>query len=411
MSLAAALLLAAALGAEARLETGLRVEARAHRAEPAATPAEERALDLAATPRVGLEARAGAFSLLAGYTPRFAVSDVGPDALTEVLHVGELRLGWRPGATAALALFGTGSAGRTDLVAWDVPGGAGTGSDPTSPTTIATTRRVKLENLRAGAELRLAPSRRLELGLAGSWFQGGGADEQSRATNPVVRGVSASGDLRWNVTRRDALGIGLAGEQARVAQLRTDSVWASALATWRRRLSPRAEASAGAGAVVLESRLPAPASTGRTTERQTEPAAELGLSWAAAPGVATEGAEPAAEPSRGTAGELGARLGASVDRLTGLAVPSLDARALVRWPLGARLTLHAQGAGTLTWPRAGRTRTGHLSAGADLRLATWATLDAGAFVTRQWSEVPGVPRVDVWGGLVGLTLTPRPIGR
>ena len=407
MPVAAALLLAAALGADARLETGLRVEARAHRT----APAEEHAIDLAATPRAGLELRSGGLSFLAGYTPRLALADAAGDALAEVLHAGELRLRWRPDSTAELALFGTGSAGRTDLVAWDVPGGDGTGSDPSSPTTIATTRRVELENVRAGAQLRLSPSRRSEVGLSASWFQEGGADAPSRVTNPVTRGLSATGDVRWSATRRDALGLRLAGEQARVAQLRTDSAWASALATWRRRLSARAEASAGAGAVVLESRLPAPPSTGRATRRRTEPAAELGLSLlAAAPAEAGgEGAQPAG--SRGAAGELAARLGASVDRLTGRAVPSLEARALLRWPFAPRLALHAQGVGTLTWPREGRTRTGHLSAGADLRLASWATLDLGAFATRQWSEVPGVPDVDAWGGLVGLTLSPRPFGR
>jgi hypothetical protein len=162
---------------------------------------------------------------------------------------------------------------------------------------------------------------------------------------------------------------------------------------------------------MLESRAPAPPSTGRATQRRTEPAAELGLTWIAAP--PSEAAGEAVQPAgaRGSTGEVTARLGASVDRLTGRAVPSLEGRALLRWPLAPRLSLRAEGAGTLTWPRAGRTRTGHLSAGADLRLASWATLDLGAFATRQWSEVPGVPRVDAWGGILGLTLTPRPFGR
>lgn len=400
MSGISALLLALALGAEARVEAGVRLETRARHTDPARPPEAQRAVDVAAVPTASLHATSGASSLTATYAPRFAAADLGPDVGYEHLQQGELRLRIARGARFQLELFGTGSAGRTDLLTWrqgappgsdpGAGGGTGTGTGSGSEE-IATTERIDREALRTGLSLRLAPVRRVEVLLAGAVFEDGGTDARSRALHPVERGSEASAEVRWSATRIDAFGARWTGSQSRIAALRTDSAWASALATYRHRFSRQVELSTGAGALVFESRAPSTAFPDqRTSERSSSAAAELLLSRAGDPG------EPA--------GTLGGELGADASRVTGLVTPSAAIRTSVRWPTARRVTFLGSGAGTLSWSDRGRTRTGQLTLGASYRLAPWASLELNGAGTWQRSTDPALLDTTIYAATVALSL-------
>ena len=79
MSGISALLLALALGADARVEAGVRLETRARHTDPARPPAAEKAIDVAAVPTASLHVTSGASSLTATYAPRITAADLGPD--------------------------------------------------------------------------------------------------------------------------------------------------------------------------------------------------------------------------------------------------------------------------------------------------------------------------------------------
>jgi len=393
MAGAAALVVALTLGAEAQVDAGVRLEATARRLEPPAVPGEERSLDLTASPRLALRVASGEATLRASYFPRFAARGVGRHVRAERMHEGEVRLELTRGAPFRLEVFGTAAAGRTDLVS-EIESGTTPG---TGASTILRTEQIDLERLRAGGSLSLAPSRRLELLLTGAVGRDGGTDARSREIHPPARTLESSAELRWRATRLDQVGLQLAGTQARIAALRADAGWGSALATWRHRLSPRTEAWSGAGAVAMTSRVPDPEAGGtRTSAEQVAPAAQLG--------VQRTGSEPL-----DTTVALSGELGATMDRATGRATRGLDARASLRWPWSRVVALTGNGTGSVTWGDAGRIRTGHLELGASFTLTRRVQLGLAGFGTWQRAEDPAAARVDSYGATLGLSLEAPPL--
>lgn len=409
------LLLVLALGAETRIESGVRLQAEARRLDPHPASADATSLDLSALPHATMQVRDGRASATAAYTPRFSLTDVGPDAQTEAMHQGTLRLRLEEGERFELEAFGSASAGRTDLLTERRSAGASGGIDPTgagtaggqgadaATSTVLTTQRIDLEALRAGVSLRVSLDPRTDVLLAGAVSQEGGTNASSRAAVPVVRGADAQAELRRRATPLDRLGLRLTGAAARIASRRADSAQASALATWRRRLSPDSELWTGAGAVVFQSRLPeAEAPSRRSTERRLRPAAELGLTRSGG----------AASPDRlpTPTGELAAILGAALDRATGETSPSVNARASLRWPLDRAVDLVATGSGGVRWSDEERTRQGRLELGASFRLAPRASLDVTGYGDWQRSDDRRVPEVNVYGAIVSLGLEAPPLG-
>ena len=397
-----ALLLAVALGADTRVETGVRTEARARRFDPAPTPAQKDSIDISATPHLILRLTGGLGSLSATYAPRLTASDLGPDLGWERMHEGELRLQLAPGPVWSLEAFASGGAGRTDLLTENRTAatrtGAGTGTGTgTGTNTISTIRTVDLERVRTGLSFRAAPGRRTELLLSGAVSEDGGTNARSRIALPVARAAEAGAELRWRATRLDQLGLRLAAAQARIAAHRTDSAWASALGTWRHRLAPDVELWTGAGAVMLQSRVPeqGPPPQPRTTSRETRPAGELGL-------ARTSGQQE-------VTGEVAGTVGASVDRLTGAATPQLDLRSNLRWPLTSSVALVWQGTSALAWPDTGRTRRGQLELGASFTVGPRTLVDLGAYGAWQNSTDPAVPDLSEYGAFLSLALDAPPL--
>ncbi len=437
MSPALALLVAAALGADARIDTGIRAEARFRHLDPAPTPPERNALDLTATPHLILGVTGGLGTLSATYAPRLTAADVGPDLRWEHMHEGELRLRLAPGPTWNLEGFASGGIGRTDLITENRNAGAatggGTGGTSTSTNTIATLATVDLQRLRGGLALTLAPGRRTQAILSGAVSEDGGTTRLFRTVLPSARSAEAGAELRWNATRLAQLGVRLAASTTHIESRPqtdsngnpvvgpTDSAWGSALATWRRRLDPQVEMWAGAGAVAMQSKVPTLSSDGVHTEHQTQrrtaPAGELGIvRTARTQEVATEQETPqeatASRPVRlrqDATGRLVAMLGGSVDRLTGVATPTLDVRGELRWPVSSSVAVVGQGTGTLTWPSSGRTRRGQLELGLARQLTPRALIEIAGYGSWQNSDDPTVLDLSEYGAFLRLTLDARPI--
>lgn len=437
MSPALALLVAAALGADTRVDLGVATEARFRHLDPAPTPADRNALDLTATPHLILGVTGGLGSLSATYAPRLTASDVGTDLRWEHMHEGELRLRLAPDLTWSLEGFASGGIGRTDLITENRNAGAatggGTGGGPGTPTnTIATLNTVDLQRLRGGLALTLAPGRRTQAILSGAVSEDGGTTRLFRTVLPSARSAEAGAELRWNATRLDELGVRLAASATHIESRPqtdsnghpvvgpTDSAWGSALATWRHRLDPQVEMWAGAGAVAMQSRVPMLSSDGvhteHETQRQSAPAGELGIvRTARTQEVATDqGAPQEAASSRPTrlrreaTGRLVATLGGSVDRLTGVATPTLDVRGELRLPVSSSVAVVGQGTGTLTWPSRGRTRRGQLELGLSRQLGPRALVELGGYGSWQNSDDPGVLDLAEYGAFLRLSLNARP---
>lgn len=439
MSPALAVLLAAALGANVRIETGIRTEARVRRLEPAPTPAEKDAVDLSAYPHLNLGVTGGLGEFAASYSPRVTAADVGPDLRWEHLHEGDVRLKLAPGPIWSLEGFGSGGIGRTDLVTENRNAGAvtgtgvgtgtgtgtgiGTGTGTGAPgttgpgsgtSTIPTVGTVDLQRWRAGLQFHLQSSRRTEFTLSGAVSEDGGNNRVSQIVLPVARGADASADWRWSATRLDQLGLRLTAAQSRIAALSTDSGWASALGTWRHRLAPDLEFWWGAGAVGLQSRIrKVPSLPERETKRQVKPAGELGvLKTPPAPEQPAEQGAAGAQPGRGRlalTGGLIATLGATVDRLTGVATPQLEVRSDGRLPVTTSVAIVGSGLAALTWPDTGRTRRGQLQLGASFQVASRTLVDLGGYGSWQNSDDPAVPDISEYGGFLRLSLDAPPL--
>jgi hypothetical protein len=405
MAPALPLLLALALGLDGRVETGIRTEVRGRRIDPAPTPSQGEAVDLSATPRLVLSLLGAGATLSASYAPRLTAADVGPDARFEYMHEGELRLRLDPDAVWHVEAFANGGLGRTDLVTENRTATGG-------PSTVSTLGTIDVGRLRTGLSLRVLPARRAEFLLSGAFSVDGGSDDASRAVYPVARSVESAGELRWSATRLDQVGLRLAGAGSRVSDRQVDAAGVCALATWRHHASPQVEIWGEAGAVALQSRAPvAPGSPDRRTLHQVRPAGELGLSRHApvVPVASDPSAREATAPAHLVTGELVADLGASVDRLTGMAEPELDVRAALRWPVARHLEVVGSGAGSLAWPETGQTRRGQLELWLSLALTPRASLDLGGYGAWQSSSDPSTPSFGEYGAFLSLTLDAPPL--
>lgn len=406
MTACTALVLAAALAAEGRLEAGVRLRAEGRDIDPPTATGESRTLDVSAAPRLSLGLTAGRGSLAATYAPTFTDVSVTGHARLDIVHTGELRLRLASDSTFEAEAFGTATAGRSELLreTTDAAGSGGGGTDtPTS--TVLTTQRVRREGVRSGLSLRLSPDRRTELRLMAAVSQDGGADVASRRTYPVVRAADASAEALTRVTRLDQVGLRGQGAMARLAALRTDSSWVSAMATWSHSLSPRLRVSSGAGVLELQSRSPATPPTRRESASAVHPAADLALTLAPAPLAQPGSASPPGQQvARSATGELGASLSGTVDRQTGRASRQAQGRASLSLPLGSATTAFARGSGGQRWTETGTAREGRVDLGLSFRLASWAVVGVSGYGTWQRGASDPTQDLTIYGASLTLAL-------
>ncbi len=416
MSSVTAFLLAAVLGAETSVTAGIRTEGRARHLDPAPVPAQTEAVDVTATPWIGLRLADAGTSFWAGYNPRISAVDIGPDMHWEQMHQGELRLRVAPSTVWSLEAYANGGIGRTDLLtesrsAAAGPGTGGTGTTGTGGTgttgtggtgatgtaagagnTIATLETVDLQRWGGGLAFRLAPDRRTDVLLSAAYTEDGGASSSSRKLVPISRGPDATAELRWAATQLDWIGLRLTGAERRMPALGTNSAWVDALATWRHRLSAPVDFWLGAGAVLLWSDLPAGA-LGHQASGEPHFSGEIGVAHSGPPLFA----------------RLTGAVSATVDRITGVATPQAEVRGDLRWPVTTRVTLVGRGAGSLAWPEAGRTWRGQADLGAAFRLGPRLSIDLGGYGSRQNSTDPAVLDLTEYGAFLGLVFDAPPI--
>ncbi|HTP26936.1 MAG TPA: hypothetical protein VMK12_14945, partial [Anaeromyxobacteraceae bacterium] len=108
------LVLAVALGVDARIEAGIGAEAHA-RVDPGASE-DAQSLDLTAVPHLALTLKGAGTTFSAAYALRLTGSDVGPNVQYETYQEGQLRLHVEPGTVWSLEGFASAGTGRTDLL-------------------------------------------------------------------------------------------------------------------------------------------------------------------------------------------------------------------------------------------------------------------------------------------------------
>jgi hypothetical protein len=403
----------------ARLDVGVATEGRTRSTDPRAVQGADVLTDVVVTPAVQGQLLFPLSSLSAAYAPRLAWTDLGggttrPRRL-DVLHEGRLRLQLDPNPIWSLGLSGSGAVGRTDLVALSR---AQTGP-VLPPTTIPTTQPIPYYRLRAELALRYAPDRRTTWTLALGRGNDGGSTASARAALPTQQTATARLDVAWNATREDVLGLRLDATASRLPSndltapsgtVSTDqrSGFGAALATWRRQLAPTATLTTGAGAALLYTEALTPGATAadaprHTPHQQVRPAAEAGISLG--------------PDRRGFTASADARLGATIDRLTGAVSQQVEGGLTGSWSPGERLTLTGRAATSLAWydpalgTRGGRSRTGSMEVRGAYAFTPRVRMTLGSYANWQRPQ-PGtaVPFLE-YGVFTGLALDAPPLVR
>jgi hypothetical protein len=384
MTPALSLVLACLLGAEVQLDAGVRTEVWKRWAEPNMDAGGTRTVDLTVSPHLALRVLGPAAELGLAYSPRLTVRELAGDQRFEQLHDGEGRLRLGRGAAWRVEALVGGAIGRTDLVTQNR-----LEVDPTHTITVSTTSPVDLRSLRSGLNLRLSLGARNELTASATAATSSGANERSRASLPLEQDLGAALEYQWRATHLDQFGLRVAGQGTRLPDLDVDSAWSTALATWRHRTSQSLEVWGGGGFALFYSSSPDGAVPGaRVVSRAGRPAAGLGLTKS---GLA-----------EGLTFNLEARLGASSDRITGVAAQQLDGVAGLRWAVDRTLAVRGSGTASVAWPPGGTTRRGGVELGASRAVGSHVTLELGATAT--WQRSQGIAAAEPSFTLYGLFL-------
>lgn len=383
MGTALPLLLSCALAAEGHLDLGLRSDGRARWVTPAA-PADRRTLDVAASPTLDLGIRSRATTFGASYRPSLTLRDLGQDQARAELHEGTLRLSVAPGAPLRFDLSATGVAGRTDQVTLNR-----SATTPSGSQAITDAGPIDVRSLRTDAGLRLALDARNEasLSVGGAWSDG--ADARSRLSMPLARSVEAGLAYGWRAAPREQLTVSLTGELGEVPAQRTTSGATTLQAGWRWNATPALVLAAAGGAVGYFSAIaPADSAEGHRVSREVRPAGTLKAEYA----------------RRALTAGFDGRLGASMDRTSGLTTQQVGASFALGWKATRALALQARGSGSRSWARPGRTDWAGVELGASVRVSTATALTVGAYGAWQDSTLPAAVDFSEYGLSLGFAI-------
>lgn len=308
-------LLSSVLGADLRVDGGVRTESR-YRTNDTEGAERLTTAEVSVIPRIGIELTGPDGALGAQYLPTLRAPDVLTSLEPDVLHVAELRGRLRLAPVWTLTTVAGGERGRTDLL-------AESRRRPTTPEAIPTTAVLRYASARVELAVEGTLDPRTSLRLTAGGFAGGGDDQASRLIMPIERRVQAGAGVEWSATRRDTLALQLSGLGAEVAN-RRDAALGSLTVGWRRALERNVEARIRAGALGSWSAAP-----GEHTHRALLPTGEVGVTHTS--------------ERHHTSEDLSVRLGAAVDRITGAVEQQVEATASSRWApvpgwsFGARL--------------------------------------------------------------------------
>jgi hypothetical protein len=355
------------LGADLRLDAGLRAETRS-RTVDARGQERQTTAEVSATPRVGADLIDPDLVLRAQYAATFRAPDVLTSTSPDVLHAAELRATLRLVPAWTLGAVAAAERGTTDLV-------AESRLRQTLPDAVPTTAALRYAALRGDLALEGAIDPRTRLNLSAGAFESGGDDAASRAVLAVERGLRSTGTLDWNAGRRDVVTV---QETALAVRFMGDRRAAVGTLTggWRRQLDPELQGTVRAGALGAWSDAP-----GESPRRTLLPAGEIGAAHASERWHTSEDAV--------------IRMGAGVDRVTGVIERQVEVGASVRWAPASAWSLggHLSGARVRQGPESGQ--RGAL----ELRVEWTITpgLSAALGVYGQLQRVPG-PAPSFWEG-------------
>jgi hypothetical protein len=297
--------------ASVRGEVGMRTEGRSSTVVVPNLPPDTRA-SYAAVPRAAVLADAWRLDLSGIYSPQIWANDVAARSSPYVNHVGELRLGSRREGEWSVDGSLLGVRARTDPLG-DPVGTAAILAARATATAATTIQPVPYEELRAGLAGSIAVGRRDTVSAGGRWSITQGTNPAARELLPPQRAIGTDLALAHRATERDTLRLvtGATWTFTDRPDGTVDATWASALALWRRRLTPTLDAWGGAGAA---------------------------LSREDAPDAASEDLIPVGEAGILRAGEglalsleVAARVVPFVDRITGELDPFVEGSCAARW--------------------------------------------------------------------------------
>jgi hypothetical protein len=252
--------------------------------------------------------------LTTSYSPRVWTSDVEAHPSPFVNHALDARLETQPDRPWRFLATAGGERGSTGPLLQ----ASGTATATARPTQVPTTAAVSYEEVhgRLGLEVPLDLRTKATATGGAQVSRTIGADA---ALAPLQRGVSAALSLERLVTERDTLALLASGARtvtdvAGGASVRADS--ATAVGSWRRRLTPTLDGWVGAGATWLRTSI--------------QPAGEVGL----------RGGDP-----QTTTGSAVFRATTFVDRFTGQVSPAVEARCDLTWRTTERLSLTVAASG------------------------------------------------------------------
>lgn len=315
------------------------------------------------------------------YQPRLWTSDVSgsPSPLIDHTVVAGVETRgertWRAGATA------TATRGKMDPLS-DILATV-TAMSPAAGQ-LASTSPIAYESLRAGGEGQLQLSPRTTVGASGTFAFSQGADAAARGVLPPQRVGGGGFSASHLLTVVDTLRLGADATASVTSAPGGDmtSAFATASASWRRRLSPTLDGLVGAGGAVTSER-----ATGAPALVSVLPYAQLGL---------------VRLPQEDRVGiDVAARLGPTVDRFTGEIASTAEGSVGLRWQVARAVVVS-------TTASAGARIDGETTLGSWDGRTTWTihdrlALDVGVIGRWQRDRRPGIPSFLESAALVGLS--------
>lgn len=312
LPLVAALVQAASLDAE----LGLRAEGRSTTLDASGLPRATRA-SMFAIPSVTGLADAWRLRLAATYAPRFWTGDVESHVSPLVNHAVDARLGTHHDATWRAEAAASGIRGMIDPLAdpWHAAAAAA------GPLQVATTGQLRYEELRTGLLVEAALGLRTTISATAGWQVSRAMEPEARSLLPSQRRASLDAALTRLATERDTLRLEASGRQTVTDATggQTTTTLSSALASWRRRLSPNVEGWLGGGATLAVSD-----ELEEATAYDVLPRGEAGVARAGDVALGVE---------------IAAHLTTFVDRFTGDVSPMADVMCALRWNAGERIAV------------------------------------------------------------------------
>jgi len=362
----------AALGADLRVDAGIRMEGRSRTNE---TRGLERVTtaDVSTTARAALELVAPDFGLRALYTPTLRAPDVLTSTRPDVLHVAELRAQLRMLPTWSIVAAAAGQRGTTDLL-------AETRRRGTAPEAVPTTAQLRYASAGADVTLEGTADPRTTVRLTAGFSAGGGDDAASRALLPFERAVRAAAMVDWSATRRDVISAQGGAVAARFTGDREAGL-ALLTAGWRHQIDRTIAGRVRAGATASHDDTPS-----ERARRTLVPSGEVGVAHAF--------------ERLHTAEDLAVRIGMAVDRVRGTVDPQLEAEASTRWSPTTTWSLAGRAVAALVRQDAGDARRGSLEVRVDWGVSRQTSVGLGLYGQWQRSPDPLLPSF-VEGGAFG----------